>query len=210
MIRVLIVDDHSVVRLGIQKIINFEKDMVSVGESETGEDVLDLINEKKPDVVLMDINLPTKNGINITSEIKKLHPTCRVLILTMYEHSEYFLAALDAGTDGYLLKDSSPEKITEAIRVIHEGHSIIPPSLTKNLIKQKRGAIETEEDLTPREREVLSSLVRGLSNKEIAQELFISERTVKIHINKIFKKMNVKSRSQAIINAVKNKMISLT
>lgn len=208
MIRVLLIDDHPLMRDGIRTIINLESDMRVVGESVTGLEIISMIKETKADVVLMDINLPTKNGIDITAEIKENNPNCKVLILTMYDHNEYFMSALHAGADGYLLKDSPGEKVVEGIRVVFSGDSIIQPSLTKKLLNQQR-IQQYIIELTQREKEVLTALVKGVSNKEIAEELYISERTVKIHINKIFKKMNVKSRSQAIIVAVKNQIVTL-
>ncbi|MEE6449258.1 response regulator transcription factor [Gottfriedia acidiceleris] len=208
MIHVLLVDDHPLMRDGIRTIINLESDMRVVGESFTGEDIVSMIKQTKADVVLMDINLPNQNGIDITAEIKESNPNCKVLILTMYDHNEYFMSALHAGADGYLLKDSPGEKVVEGIRVVFRGDSIIQPSLTKKLLNHQR-VKQFIIELTHREKEVLTALVKGVSNKEIAEELYISERTVKIHINKIFKKMNVKSRSQAIIVAVKNQIVTL-
>ncbi|WP_142326825.1 LuxR C-terminal-related transcriptional regulator, partial [Bacillus thuringiensis] len=170
------------------------------------------VEECGPDCILMDINLPGKNGIEATELVKKKYPNCRVLVFTMYEHDEYLMDALQAGADGYLLKDSSSEQVVAAIRMLYRGDSVIHPRMTKKLItyhQQKMKVESNENELTEREKEILFELVKGLSNKEIAEVLYISDKTVKIHINKIFKKLNVKSRSQAVIYAVRNQLVPL-
>ncbi|MEH7013817.1 response regulator transcription factor [Neobacillus niacini] len=213
MIQILVVDDHTVLRDGIRSILELESDMQVVGEAVSGDEVLKKMEECRPDCILMDINLPGKNGIEATSLVKKQYPNCQVLVLTMYEHDEYLMDALQAGADGYLLKDSSSEQVVAAIRMVMQGDSVIHPRMTKKLISYHQQQTESkpnENDLTGREKEVLSELVKGLSNKEIAKALCISDKTVKIHINKIFKKINVKSRSQAIIYAVRHQLVSFS
>jgi DNA-binding NarL/FixJ family response regulator len=210
MIQILVVDDHTVLRDGIRSILELESDMQVVGEAVSGDEVLKKMEECRPDCILMDINLPGKNGIVATSLVKKQYPNCQVLVLTMYEHDEYLMDALQAGADGYLLKDSSSEQVVAAIRMVMQGDSVIHPRMTKKLISYHQQQTESENDLTGREKEVLSELVKGLSNKEIAKSLCISDKTVKIHINKIFKKLNVKSRSQAIIYAVRHQLVSFS
>lgn len=210
MIQVLLVDDHAVLRDGIRSILDLEKDINVVGEAVSGDEVLKKVDECKPDFILMDINLPGKNGIEVTSLVKSQYPNCRVLVLTMFEDDEYLMEALRAGADGYLLKDSSSEQVVAAIRMVSLGDSIIHPRMTKKLITyhhQQTKSQSNENTLTEREKEILVELVKGLSNKEIAEALFISDKTVKIHINKIFKKLNVKSRSQAVIYAVRNQLV---
>jgi DNA-binding NarL/FixJ family response regulator len=210
MIQILVVDDHTVLRDGIRSILELESDMQVVGEAVSGDEVLKKMEECRPDCILMDINLPGKNGIEATSLVKKQYPNCQVLVLTMYEHDEYLMDALQAGADGYLLKDSSSEQVVTAIRMVMQGDSVIHPRMTKKLISYHQQQTESKpnkNDLTGREKEVLSELVKGLSNKEIAEVLCISDKTVKIHINKIFKKLNVKSRSQAIIYAVRHQLV---
>ncbi|CAG9614101.1 Oxygen regulatory protein NreC [Bacillus rhizoplanae] len=209
MIRILVVDDHTVLRDGIRSILELESDMRVVGEAVSGDEVLKKVEECKPDCILMDINLPGKNGIEATSLVKGQYPKCRVLVLTMYEHDEYLMSALRAGADGYLLKDSSSEQVVAAIRMVLQGDSVIHPRMTKKLITyhQQTKSESNENELTEREKEILLELVKGLSNKEIAEALYISDKTVKIHINKIFKKLNVKSRSQAVIYAVRNQLV---
>ncbi|MGG3727742.1 response regulator transcription factor [Bacillus wiedmannii] len=212
MIKILVVDDHAFLRDAIRSILEDESDMNVVGEASSGDGVLEKVEECRPDCILMDINLPGKNGIEATELVKKNYPNCRVLVFTMYEHDEYLMDALQAGADGYLLKDSSSEQVVAAIRMLYQGDSVIHPRMTKKLItyhQQKMKVESNENELTEREKEILFELVKGLSNKEIAEALYISDKTVKIHINKIFKKLNVKSRSQAVIYAVRNQLVPL-
>ncbi|MBJ7995732.1 MULTISPECIES: response regulator [Bacillus cereus group] len=212
MIKILVVDDHAFLRDAIRSILEVESDMKVVGEASSGDEVLGKVEECRPDCILMDINLPGKNGIEATGLVKKKYPNCRVLVFTMYEHDEYLMDALQSGADGYLLKDSSSEQVVAAIRMLYQGDSVIHPRMTKKLItyhQQQMKLEPNENELTEREKEILFELVKGLSNKEIAEVLYISDKTVKIHINKIFKKLNVKSRSQAVIYAVRNHLVPL-
>ncbi|MEX0416825.1 response regulator [Bacillus sp. C30] len=212
MIKILVVDDHAFLRDAIRSILEDESDMKVIGEASSGDGVLGKVEECRPDCILMDINLPGKNGIEATELVKKNYPNCRVLVFTMYEHDEYLMDALQAGADGYLLKDSSSEQVIAAIRMLYRGDPVIHPRMTKKLItyhQQKMKLESNENELTEREKEILFELVKGLSNKEIAEALYISDKTVKIHINKIFKKLNVKSRSQAVIYAVRNQLVPL-
>jgi DNA-binding NarL/FixJ family response regulator len=212
MIKVLLIDDHAILRDGLKNIIAVEEDIAVVGELTDGSEVLETIETTRPDVILMDINLPDKNGIEMTGEVKDHFPDCKVLILTMYKHDEYFMAALKAGADGYLLKDAPAEEVIEAIHEVAGGNSILHPSMAKKLVDyhhKKNQLNQHAKDLTEREKDVLICLVEGLSNKQIADRLFISDKTVKIHVSNIFKKLNVKSRSQAIIYAVQNQIVPL-
>jgi DNA-binding NarL/FixJ family response regulator len=212
MINILIVDDHAILRDGLKNILSFEEDMKVVGEAISGEEALKLAEELAPDVIIMDINLPGINGVETTSLIKTKNPAARILVLTMYTHDEYLLAALKAGADGYLLKDAPSEHVVEAIKAVSRGESMITPSMTKKLVNmhlQQTQVRRDDSNLTDREQEVLIGLVEGLSNKEIAEKLFISDKTVKIHVSKIFKKLEVKSRSQAVIYAVQNQLVPM-
>lgn len=210
MINVMLVDDHAVLRDGLKNIIDFEEDISFMCEAQSGEEALTKLKEYVPDVIVMDINLPGKNGVEITGEVKKLYPEVKVLILTMYNHDEYLMAALREGADGYLLKDSPSDQVIDAIRSVDRGESMLHPSMAKKLINfHKLQTKNDDSELTAREKEVLICLVEGLSNKEIASKLFISDKTVKIHVSKIFKKLNVKSRSQAVIYAVQNQIVPL-
>lgn len=211
MINVMLVDDHAILRDGLKTIISLEIDMEVVGEATGGAEMEVLLKSKRPDVIVMDINMPEQNGIELTKIVKKEYPAVKVLILTMYKHDEYFMSALKEGADGYLLKDSPSEQVIDAIRTVHRGESIIHPAMTKKLISYHQQETQVNEDtvLTEREKEVLVCLVEGLSNKEIAARLFISDKTVKIHVSKIFKKLDVKSRSQVVIYAVQHKLVPL-
>ncbi|MCA1319187.1 response regulator transcription factor [Bacillus tianshenii] len=211
MINVMLVDDHAILRDGLKTIISLESDMDVVGEATGGSEMVALLKNKSPDVIVMDINMPEKDGIELTKIVKKEYPDIKVLILTMYKHEEYFMSALKEGADGYLLKDSPSEQVVDAIRTVHRGESIIHPAMTKKLISYHQQEAQAKEEtvLTEREKEVLVCLVQGLSNKEIAGRLFISDKTVKIHVSKIFKKLDVKSRSQVVIYAVQHKLVPL-
>ncbi|WP_059171758.1 response regulator transcription factor [Bacillus sp. FJAT-27445] len=214
MIKLMLVDDHAVLRDGLKNILDLEQDIKVVGEAVSGEDALRKVPEIMPDVILMDINIPDKNGIEVTGLIKKDHPSIKILILTMFDHDEYFMSAIREGADGYLLKDAPSQHVIEAIRSVARGQSVIAPSMTKKFLSFNQQPPEQSKEkkddlLTEREKEVLLCLVQGMNNKEIAQALFISDKTVKIHVSKIFKKLDVKSRSQVVIYAVQNQLIPL-
>lgn len=208
----MLVDDHAILRDGLKNLLELEEDIQVVGEAVSGEDAIINIQACKPDVVLMDINMPRMTGVEVTGILKKLYPDIRILVLTMHSHEEYFLAAIREGADGYLLKDAPFDQVIEAIRTVAKGESVIHPSMTKKLLNfhQQRKQYDEDNSLTEREKEVLNCLVEGLSNKEIADRLFISDKTVKIHVSKIFKKLNVKSRSQVVIYAVQHQLVNLS
>ncbi|MGA9227003.1 MAG: response regulator transcription factor [Mesobacillus sp.] len=211
MIRLMLVDDHAVLRDGLRNIISVVEDIEVVGEAVSGDDALDQVEKCQPDIILMDINLPVKNGVEVTGILKRKYPHIKILILTMHSHEEYFMSAIREGADGYLLKDAPSEQVIEAIRTVARGESVIHPSMTKKLLAfhQQKQTEQEDTTLTEREKEVLLCLVEGLSNKEIADRLFISDKTVKIHVSKIFKKLNVKSRSQVIIHAVQHQLVPI-
>lgn len=211
MIKLMLVDDHAVLRDGLRNILELEDDIRVVGEAVSGDEALEKVPKCEPDVILMDINMPQKNGVEVTGILKKKYPSIKVLVLTMHNHDEYFMAAIREGADGYLLKDAPSEQVVEAIRTVASGESVIHPSMTKKLLNFHQQQQEQPKDnaLTEREMEVLQCLVEGMSNKEIADRLFISDKTVKIHVSKTFKKFNVKSRSQVVIYAVQNKLVPM-
>ncbi|WP_409272620.1 response regulator [Neobacillus sp. SCS-31] len=214
MIKLMLVDDHAVLRDGLKNILDLEHDIKVVGEAVSGKDALLKVPEIMPDVILMDINIPDKNGIEVTGLIKKDYPSIKILILTMFDHDEYFMSAIREGADGYLLKDAPSQHVVEAIRSVARGQSVIAPSMTKKFLSFNQQPPEQPKEkkddmLTEREKEVLLCLVQGMNNKEIAQALFISDKTVKIHVSKIFKKLDVKSRSQVVIYAVQNQLVPL-
>lgn len=227
-IRVIVADDHIVLLEGISRIIEMEEDMEIVGQARNGLEALALVEKFKPDVVLMDINMPVMDGLKATERIKEVAPKTEVLILTMYDEEEYFFPVIAAGASGYLLKESPSYEVIQAIRIVFKGESMIHPSMTKKLLDSymtphgdltigslKKNKIQfyrkekAQRPLTPREIEVLKLLIAGETNKEIADRLYISDKTVKIHVNKIYKKFEVKSRSQAIIYAVRNNVTDM-
>ncbi len=212
MIRLMIVDDHAILRDGLKNLLELEDDIQVVGEAVSGEEAIKKVKECDPGVLLMDINMPKLNGVEVTGIIKKLYPEKKILILTMHSHDEYFMAAIRGGADGYILKESPFEQVIHAIRMVAKGESVIHPTMTKKLLNfhQQRVQEEQGNNLTDREKEVLQCLVDGLSNKEIAERLYISDKTVKIHVSKIFKKLQVKSRSQVVIYAVQNKLVNFS
>jgi DNA-binding NarL/FixJ family response regulator len=215
MIKLMLVDDHAVLRDGLKNILDMETDITVVGEAVNGNEAILKVKEYQPDIILMDINIPGKNGIEATRIIKEVNPSVKILMLTMYDHDEYFMSAIREGADGYLLKDAPSEHVIDAIRSVAKGQSVIHPSMTKkflNFNSSKEEPVEVEKrdyQLTEREKEVLLCLVQGMNNKEIAKALFISDKTVKIHVSNIFKKLDVKSRSQVVIYAVQNHLVPL-
>jgi DNA-binding NarL/FixJ family response regulator len=211
MIRLMLVDDHAVLRDGLRNIISLVDDIEVVGEAVSGDDALLQVEKCKPDMILMDINMPMKNGVEVTGILKKKFPHIKILVLTMHSHEEYFMSAIREGADGYLLKDAPSDQVVEAIRTVARGESVIHPSMTRKLLAfhQQKQTQQEDTTLTEREKEVLLCLVEGLSNKETADRLFISDKTVKIHVSKIFKKLNVKSRSQVVIHAVQHQLVPI-
>ena len=210
MIKVVLVDDHAVLRDGLKTIITNEEDIQVIAEATNGKELLSIVEREIPDVIVMDINMPEQNGIELTSIIKMKYPTIKILMLTMYKHDEYFMMAIKEGADGYLLKDSPSDEVISAIRTVNKGESVIHTSLTKKLFMLHQvDKNQDDKTLTDREKEVLLCLVEGLTNKEIASKLYISDKTVKIHVSNIFRKLEVKSRSQAIIYAVQNKLVPM-
>jgi len=212
MIKLMLVDDHAVLRDGLKNILDMEADIEVIGEAVSGNDALEKVGVLLPDVILMDINIPDKNGIEVTDIIKKDYTDIKILMLTMYDHDEYFMSAIRAGADGYLLKDAPSQHVVDAIRSVSKGQSVIQSSMTKKFLSfNQPDPVQSKEDtLTVREKEVLLCLVQGMNNKEIAQALFISDKTVKIHVSKIFKKLDVKSRTQVVIYAVQNQLVPLS
>lgn len=213
MIRVLIVDDHPVVREGLEAMLSTQRDFHVVGEAADGEQALKLYRELKPDVVLMDLEMPRVDGPEGTRRIRAEDSNARVLVLTAYDTDERILEAVKAGAHGYLLKGAPREELFRAIRVVHQGGSTIEPVVARKLLGHMgellSGEAEQVEVLTEREQEVLELVAKGLRNKEIAQQLYITERTVKFHIGCIFQKLGVTNRGEAIAVAARRRLIKL-
>lgn len=212
-ISVLIVDDHTLMRQGLRRILE-EAGMQIVGEAENGQEAVAKTLEVSPDVVLMDIQMPVMDGIQATREIKSLAPRTTVVILTMHEEEEYLFEAIKAGAIGYLQKNKAPQELIKVIEAAREGLSLLPPTLATRVLnefaaisKQQEQKLKHYTQLTSREREVLKLIAQGLSNKEIAKELFISDKTVKNHLSNIFAKLQINDRTKAAILAVKEGLI---
>lgn len=209
MIKVLLADDHVIVREGTRELIQRESGMMVVGEASDGVEAVEMSMKVHPDVVVMDIAMPRLNGIEATKQIKQLLPTTAILILTAYESEQYILAILEAGAAGFLLKNVKGTQLLEAIRAVYAGESVLQPSTTRRVIDQLiNKATKTEEvsavnPLTDREIEVLKMAARGVSNKDIADQLYLSNRTIQTHLSNIFKKLSVGSRTEAILYGLK-------
>ena len=209
-IEIIIADDHMMIREGLKQLLELDGTMKVIAEAHDGEECLNLLNKKiHPDILLLDINMPKKNGIEVLEYIKQNKIPVKVLILTVHNEVEYLLKAVDIGIDGYLLKDSSYDELKEAIDVIISGNTYIQPSLLPALNESMEDyALDKEkiEWLTKRELAVLRLISKGCSNKKISDELTISERTVKNHISHIFRKIDVEDRTQAAVFAIRNKI----
>lgn len=209
-IEIIIADDHMMIREGLKQLLELDGTIKVIAEANDGEECLNLLNKKiHPNILLLDINMPKKNGIEVLEYIKQNKIPVKVLILTVHNEVEYLLKAVDIGIDGYLLKDSSYDELKEAIDVIISGNTYIQPSLLPALNESMEDyALDKEkiECLTNRELDVLRLISEGCSNKKISDELTISERTVKNHISHIFRKINVEDRTQAAVFAIRNKI----
>ena len=203
-IRVLVADDHVTVREGLAAIIGRQPDMMIVAEAATGGEAVDFWRDHKPDVALLDLRMPDLDGIAALSLIRDIDPKARLIVLTTYNTEQDISLAVGAGAKGYLLKDAPREQILDCIRRVHSGETVIPPSLVTKLATNI-----SSTPLTHREREVLTSLANGMSNKEIATALCISETTVKAHLRNLFLKLDVLNRTEAISAAVKRGLIKL-
>lgn len=209
-IEIIIADDHMMIRKGLKQLLELDGTMKVIAEANDGEECLNLLNKRiHPDILLLDINMPKKNGIEVLEYIKQNKIPVKVLILTVHNEVEYLLKAVDIGIDGYLLKDSSYDELKEAIDVVISGNTYIQPSLLPALNESMEDyALDKEkiECLTKRELDVLRLISEGCSNKKISDELSISERTVKNHISHIFRKIDVEDRTQAAVFAIRNKI----
>ena len=211
-IKVMIADDHVLMREGVKQLLEYDGSIKVISEAADGVECLKILETVTPDILLLDINMPNKNGIEVLEDIKNKNIDIKILILTVHNEIEYLLRAVDIGVDGYILKDSESAELKKAINYIYNGENYIQPSLipvlnsrlvNRNLDKEKI------DSLTKRELEVLIQVAYGMFNKEIANILDISERTVKNHISNIFKKIDVNDRTQAAIFAIKNNLVQL-
>lgn len=211
-VKIMITDDHSMIREGLKNLLELDGDIEVIAEAEDGMDCLKKLGLIRPDVLLLDINMPVMNGLEVLQNLKSRRTKIKVLVLTVHNEIEYLMKAVDIGVSGYVLKDSDSSELKKAIFAINDGETYIQPSLIPAL---NAGMIEKNENegkidsLTRRELEVLKLLAVGMYNKEVAENLNISERTVKNHVSNIFKKLEVTDRTQAAVFAIRNNLIQL-
>lgn len=214
-IRILLAEDHAVVRQGTRELLEQQDDLQVVAEASDGQEAVQLALREHPDIVIMDFAMPKLNGIEATRHIKAVAPDIAVLVLTAYDSDQYVFAFLEAGAAGYLLKDVSVDKLVDAIRAVHAGESVLHPAITRKVINRfshpedystsKNGL----DQITERELEVLGLAARGLSNRDIARELSISVRTVQTHLSNVFSKVGVSSRTEAVMYGLRSGLITL-
>jgi DNA-binding NarL/FixJ family response regulator len=208
-IRVLVVDDHALHRDGIRQILGQQPDIQVAGEAESAELALVLVNQLHPSVVLMDIRLPGMNGIDATRRIRRDHPGTRVLVVSAYDDDEYIRGALEAGASGHLSKAAPGRQLIEAVRAVAAGGTVIEPAILNHLLAGTSSAPLPAAQLTERELAVLELLAHGLHNKQVATRLGISRRTVERHCDNIYDKLGVGSRTEAVVQAISAKLVSL-
>lgn len=212
-IRVLIADDQALMRGGFRMILDAEPDLEVIGEAIDGADAVRGFERWRPDVVVMDVRMPSMDGIEATRRITAIDPTAKVLILTTFDLDEYVYDALRAGASGFLLKDRPPEELAHAVRVVAGGDALLAPAVTRRLIEEFAHRPDAPvvpvglEQLTDREREVLVLMSRGLSNAEIASSLFVAETTVKTHVGRVLHKLGLRDRAQAVVLAYESGLV---
>jgi len=206
-IRLLLVDDHKVVRNGLKIFISLYDDIELVGEAKNGEEALNLCGETNPDVILMDLMMPVMDGSTATQLIRQQYPTIQIVVLTSFEAEELVQQAMEAGAIGYLYKDVEEEELVNAIRSAKKGKSVLAPDALQVLVKQASTPPPTIEPLTEREREILTLMAQGLTNPQIAETLVISESTVRFHSHNVFSKLQVERRTEAVVVAMQNNLI---
>ncbi|MDP9226020.1 MAG: response regulator transcription factor [Actinomycetota bacterium] len=217
-IRVLIVDDHALFRRGLQMVLEGESDIEVVGEATDGDDAIERAEATTPDVVLMDVRMPKRSGIEATRMIKEILPSTQILMLTISDEEADLYEAIKAGAAGYLLKEISIDEVSDAVRAVFQGQSLISPSMASKLLSEFATMVKRQDErtqlpgprLTDRELEVLKLVAKGLNNRDIGQELFISENTVKNHVRNILEKLHLHSRMEAVVYAVREKLLYIT
>jgi DNA-binding NarL/FixJ family response regulator len=211
-IRILVADDHPIVRDGLIAILNTQPDFEVIGEAATGPQTVERVTALRPDVVLLDLEMPEIDGVEALRRLRETCPDVRVIVFTAFDTDERILGAVRAGARGYLLKGAPREEIFQAIRVVHAGESLLQPIVASKLLRQvsqEQAALPGPDTLTPRELEVLRLLARGLENKEIAAKLVITERTVKFHVSSIQGKLGAGNRTEAVVIAARQGLIKL-
>lgn len=211
-IKVLIVDDHQVVRQGLRTFLELQEDMLVIGEAGDGTEAVELVRQLEPDIVLMDLVMPKLDGISATKQIKSLDLPVKVIALTSFTEDDKVFPAIQAGASSYLLKDVSPDELVEAIRGVQRGEARLHPDIARKLMEQVVGQASPSREanlveITERERDVVRLIARGCSNQEIADQLVISEKTVKTHVSNVLSKLHLKDRTQLAIYAIKEGLI---
>jgi DNA-binding NarL/FixJ family response regulator len=218
-IRVVVVDDHALFRRGLQMVLGAEDDIEVVGEASDGTEALKVAAETTPDIVLMDVRMPRRGGIDATMAIKDAVPSAKIIMLTISDEEGDLFDAIKAGAMGYLLKEISIEEVASAVRAVFTGQSLISPSMASKLLNEFATMVRKDDDrqqqvptprLTDREMEVLKLVAKGMNNRDIAKKLFISENTVKNHIRNILEKLQLHSRMEAVVYAVREKLLEIT
>lgn len=222
MINILIADDHTLLRQGIKNVLELESDIKVIGEAANGEEAIALTEKLEPDILLLDMNMPRINGLEVTRKVIHHTRKTKVVILSINDDENYVVEVIKAGASGYLLKDIDPGMLVKALRMVQEGNNFIYPPLASRIFGDTSGAKDQydfmiaklqerrrDEKLTNREIDVLSLICKGMSNQEIANTLYLSEKTVKNHLTNIFRKINVNDRTQAVLYALKHKIIML-
>ncbi|MEW6636557.1 MAG: response regulator transcription factor [Actinomycetota bacterium] len=208
-VRILVADDHPMLREGLVAVLGTQPDFEVVGEASGGEEAVELARQMEPDVILLDLEMPGTDGIDALRRLREAAPATRTVIFTAYDTDERILGALRAGARGYLLKGASREEIFAAVRTAASGGSPLEPSVTSRLLKRANRDSPGPEDLTPREREVLALLAEGLQNREIAARLFVTERTVKFHVSSILHKLEAHNRTEAVSIAARRGLVQI-
>lgn len=211
-IKIMIADDHAIIREGIKNLLEFDGKIKVVEQASNGEECLELLKEKDVDVLLLDVNMPKKNGLEVLEALRNKGSNIKIIILTVHNEIEYLERAMDLGVNGYILKDSSSAELINAIEIVSDGEKYIQPDLIPALnakLIHRDNDREKLEAVTKRELQALILVAKGYSNKDIAMELNISERTVKNHLSSIFKKIEVDDRTQAAVFAIKNNLVNI-
>jgi len=208
-IRVLIADDHPLVRQGLRAIFDLSEGIEIVGEAEDGEKAIEKAKQLKPDILLLDLRMPKINGVKVCQTLKEEGLGIKIIILTTYDSDEEVFGALEAGASGYILKDISSEDIIQTVRMVAHGQSLLHPGIAQRVfsIKHNFSSLESDFDLSPREIDVLRSMVKGLSNREIAKALWISESTVKAHVSQVLHKLKQPDRTKAVLFAIRKGIV---
>ena len=210
-IKLVIVDDHRVVRSGVKALIDTESHMEVIGEAADGREAVTKVKSQNPDVVLMDLVMPEMDGVEATSEITKVDPAPKILILTSFSEEERIIQAIKAGATGYLIKDASPDELIQAIKDVYHGESTLDPKVAGTVLRSVQNEPQdSSEELTDREVDVLELLAEGLPNEDIAEKLYISERTVRSHVSNILAKLDLTNRTQAALYAVRKGIVELS